>query len=1096
MKTPSYSTCSDPEAVGAFVEGRLGPTERTEILEHLDHCQRCRNEVAALAGFEAIGRADPDRRDRSRWWLVAAAALVAVIGATLSWRSGMGPRDTVPVAPLVAATAPLEYRLVEARLTGGFAWAEFRGPVRSSTEVRNSPARLKLSGAAGEVLERASRDGSARMQHAAAVASLLIEDPVDAIGRLRKVTTLRPNDAKAWSDLAAARYDSVTRFNKDAELPQALDEVNHALEIEPKAPEALFNRALIVQKLGTLEEAREAWKRYLEVDATTEWAREARNRLNTMPAASERSQFLKALPQLERNVAARDTASIDRFVERFPYYSRAWMEVETLGLWAESFRGRDFAEAQRQLAIARAVGGALLARTGEGLLADCVAAIDDASEAERMRLAEAHYAYFTGKKAIGAREYAHARRDLHRAVALFASHSTGGWLNARYHLVVANHLGSETGTSEQELLDLLARTAAQPRYKALRGLVAWEAGLIQSRAGRWPKAVDNYQLSYDLFDSLGERGNAAYMSALIGEARANVGRRDEAWTYWSDAFRSMSEIGQDRDFSVWLSAAVHHEMLAGNLARANALLDIEMRHGAKEGRMRALTLFRRAIVSTRLGNPSAATAALAQGTTEANAIKDADVRASVVADLQVAEGITFAATDPDRALRALSAAIEHYRKTRQTLLHATMYERARVLRNAGRVDEALGDLQAAVAELESQRADLDARDPRAAALDGVEQIYSLLAELLLSRGKGAEAFVAVDRAAAYGFYGPASAKSLRTLKDLQRTLGPGEMVVEYRSFPRELVIFVIDSTRFSLHRLAVSDEQVTERANRLDMVLRDRAGAEIVRTASSALYETLISPVRADLARARSITFVPDARVSVAPFNALFDARTRRWLLEDHIIRVAASALYDDAKQSPEPRSPNVAVIRPSVGQIDLPSAEAETAAIMQIYPRATLIEGREVSPKHVLSSISAASIIHYAGHTDSERDAGLVLRVEDGQPELLYGVDITRTKFRSAPMVILSGCRTLRGGAGRSDLSASVSRAFLLAGASSVIGTSWDIDDDVAAALFIRFHRLRAAGARPAAALRESQLAMLHDSRLHTADWASAQIIVRSLDL
>jgi CHAT domain-containing protein len=59
--------------------------------------------------------------------------------------------------------------------------------------------------------------------------------------------------------------------------------------------------------------------------------------------------------------------------------------------------------------------------------------------------------------------------------------------------------------------------------------------------------------------------------------------------------------------------------------------------------------------------------------------------------------------------------------------------------------------------------------------------------------------------------------------------------------------------------------------------------------------------------------------------------------------------------------------------------------------------------------------------------------------------------------------------------------------------GTLWEIDDDVAAPLFLRFHQELRAGASPALALRAAQIAMLHspDARLdHPATWAPAELL------
>jgi tetratricopeptide (TPR) repeat protein len=269
------------------------------------------------------------------------------------------------VTSLVAASDALGYRPVEARLTGGFRWAEFRGAVRSTSAAR-TPGRLKLDGAAGESLQRAESDPSPQAQHAAGVASLLIEDPAAGIERLAKLTAEQPLNAGAWNDLAAAHLDAAIRFGRASEVPLALAAADRALRIEPKMPEALFNRALIVERIGLLDEAGRAWQQYLAADAEAEWAREARTRLEALPKSG-----------------------------KMPASTRSSMETEVLGQWGEATLNNADADAGKQLAMARGAGVALRGR-GEALLADEVAAIDmaidDIRPEDRQQLAAAHAA--------------------------------------------------------------------------------------------------------------------------------------------------------------------------------------------------------------------------------------------------------------------------------------------------------------------------------------------------------------------------------------------------------------------------------------------------------------------------------------------------------------------------------------------------------------------------------------------------------------------------------------------------------------------------------------------------------------------------------
>jgi CHAT domain-containing protein len=502
-------------------------------------------------------------------------------------------------------------------------------------------------------------------------------------------------------------------------------------------------------------------------------------------------------------------------------------------------------------------------------------------------------------------------------------------------------------------------------------------------------------------------------------------------------------------------------------------------------------LFRRAILSARTGDPAGAARFIAGGQSAAAAIEDDSARKNAIADLDFAEGIVFASSEPQRALVALTRAVGVREESRRMLLPATLFERARVLRSLGRTDDARADLESAVEAVEAQRKPVEWRDTSSGALEGIDGIYTALAELLLERGRNREAFVTADRAAAHAFYGADATDSVTSIEALQQRLAPGTIVVEYLVLPRRTIIFFVDANTFEMREAAVAQDELARLFSDLDTALRGRAAIARVQDASLRLHKILIAPVRDLLGPGTSITVVPDPLIASLPCAALFDAASGRWLIEDHAIRIVPSALYkSDAPHEPATR---VVVIRPS-GGVDLPKAAAEVAAIMGIYPRAALIEGSSATAASVLESIRDADVIHYAGHASNEGDGALLLRAGGERAEMLYGADVALTPLRGRPLVVLAGCRTLRGGSRREDLATSLARAFLLAGARSVVGTMWDIDDDAAATFFTRFHQMSSATADPAGALCDAQRSMLRERR-HPSDWAFPQIVVRAIE-
>jgi CHAT domain-containing protein len=141
--------------------------------------------------------------------------------------------------------------------------------------------------------------------------------------------------------------------------------------------------------------------------------------------------------------------------------------------------------------------------------------------------------------------------------------------------------------------------------------------------------------------------------------------------------------------------------------------------------------------------------------------------------------------------------------------------------------------------------------------------------------------------------------------------------------------------------------------------------------------------------------------------------------------------------------------------------------------------------------------MIHYAGHAESDAaDPFGALHLAADRPRATGDLDtsaIAALHLAKAPLVILAACGTIRGESQHVEGMPSIARAFLAAGARSVIGTLWEVDDDVAFALFRRLHTELHNGATPSSALRTAQLALAHDPnpRLsHPATWAPVELL------
>jgi CHAT domain-containing protein/tetratricopeptide (TPR) repeat protein len=168
-----------------------------------------------------------------------------------------------------------------------------------------------------------------------------------------------------------------------------------------------------------------------------------------------------------------------------------------------------------------------------------------------------------------------------------------------------------------------------------------------------------------------------------------------------------------------------------------------------------------------------------------------------------------------------------------------------------------------------------------------------------------------------------------------------------------------------------------------------------------------------------------------------------------------------------------------------LPYASTEVEAILKVVPGRSNLEalGFDASRATAMDpKLSAYRIIHFATHgvldsVDPEL-SGLVLSLLDrkGRPQdgFLRLNEIYNLRL-PADLVVLSACDTAVGTEIRGEGLIGLTRGFMNAGAKSVVGTLWEIDDKAAADLMGLFYEgmfgPRKMG--PAAALRAAQIEM-----------------------
>lgn len=267
---------SDTELLAAFVDGQLDRQQLEEVTAHLAACEECRSVIGEAVAFEReqVARRAP----RRTWWAAAAVVVVAALPFAPGYMHRREIRNEVrEVFEALPATAG---RPVTARFSGQNSYAAPRPNMRGVADPSEEEplAELRLKAATAKLIENTEHDRSAAALRAKAIALAMNGRLTEARDTILHIPA-HARDAAIWNDIAAAHYAVAQRELNPAEYQLALAAAREGIQRNPKMPEALFNFALIQERIGPSAAAVEAWRRYLTADPDSPWAEEAKKHI-------------------------------------------------------------------------------------------------------------------------------------------------------------------------------------------------------------------------------------------------------------------------------------------------------------------------------------------------------------------------------------------------------------------------------------------------------------------------------------------------------------------------------------------------------------------------------------------------------------------------------------------------------------------------------------------------------------------------------------------------------------------------------------------------------------------------------------------------
>jgi CHAT domain-containing protein len=253
-----------------------------------------------------------------------------------------------------------------------------------------------------------------------------------------------------------------------------------------------------------------------------------------------------------------------------------------------------------------------------------------------------------------------------------------------------------------------------------------------------------------------------------------------------------------------------------------------------------------------------------------------------------------------------------------------------------------------------------------------------------------------------------------------------------------------------------------------------------------ALHASLMMPMARQLDDAERLVIVPHGPLHALPFCALHDGQ--RHLVETHELEIAPSASLHVhlARRIDGSRAADGDVLVVGVPDEIATGITQEAELVARtLAPRPVRhLIGPEANSHAFTEHAGRCSVLHLAchGRFEHQHPRASGLRLADRWFNLQ---DICALRLR-ADLVTLSACETGLSRVAAGDELTGLFRALLAAGARSVLGSLWRVDDDSAAAFMPAFYDSWTRGPRAAgsAALREAQLALMA-KRPHAAFWA-----------
>ena len=1115
------------ELVDQYVNNRVSAEDR-EPVERFIFESEARYEKFRFA--LALKKRSAELKGKTRNWsrslrlyLPIAASILLVAGVGVWWK--LFNRSDVEQGLSALRTAYRDQRPVDARVTGlGYA-PILRGEDRVDS-VQRDLAMTLLTRAAAERQDALS-------QHALGQYYLTQRQFEKAVEQLQASLNRDAKNAKTQNDLGVALLElgrqAAANNQSDVALKHYTESHEHlkeALDLDSSLLEARFNLALVLEEMGLPEAAAESWRKYIEQDSTSAWAKEAEQNLRRLEDRRQRTSAQSSSQSVVSFVEAyrsQDGArALQILSQNREVVTGKFIPIRLVNAYLEFAISGQMKDAENMLDALHYAGELEMKSTGDPYTA---AVARFYRSYPRSRLATLVNAYGLASKGYelcqlsGFTDAIVAFEGARRAFA-----SVGDEVEAAFvsYWLAYCYFWSKQIDESRSTTEVLIRYCREKNYKWLLAQSLSNLSNIQTSFHEQSEMLNLDREALSLTEQVNDAyGTQKYLSTLAGKYSA-LYNFPESLNYIARSLRLM------RDFWPGTRQAWRNYDTATQLFNRMGLYEASAAYGEEALRVALngshdpsiiyLSYVHLGIAYGRLNNFTEGIRLAQSGLEIGQSLSENNAGKEITAYSLLQLGELYRQKgDLPEAVRSYDQAISLYDQLAFQTFKFVAHRGRLLTYLAQRNDSAAEQELQVVSDLfEEYRDKIKEDDNRTYFFDVVQEIYDAAIDFAHTRLKNDEAAFEYSEhsrarsllAMMYGSAEPnasSSAPAPYNRREIQALMPEQVQIVQFDALSDKILIWVLSKSQsqFAPVEKNISYEVLSKQVKEyLSLVSRRSSDQEEVRRASMALYEVLIAPIREQLVPGKTICIVSDKILNHLPFEALASNTSGRYLIEDFAVLFAPSSSIFVVSTDAARNKPILSVERllavgnPSFDRQafsslpNLPSAALEAEEVFQTYDPATslVLTADGAKKDFVIRAMVNSDVLHFASHylvdERSPMQSQLLLAKSDARADRadssgsLFAGDIYKMKLRRPRLAVLSACRTGVERYYNGEGMIGMARTFLAAGVPVVVASQWAVDTVSTNALMVKFHEnRRRSGLATTEALRSAQIEIINDS-------------------